>query len=557
MKNNIVVVFSSHLSEEENQEFIKHIGNTIGVRHKVVCYPNFNQFSLSEIYNDAIKTHRVDNCIFVMCHNDIIIKTKNWGKILLNHYNKTDFGIIGIAGSTFVPKSGMWWEDRSKMCGIVEHTNGVSEWVSEYSNEINGVKPVVMIDGLFMSFDPDKIVSNFNTNYGNFHFYDITFCIDNYMNYINIGVITSIRVLHKSIGQTNDSWEQNRVKFSSEYALPIRYISEDKLKVLICCQFFKNYTGSEVSNYELSKELVKLGCDVTIISSIVGNPLLEKANKNGVKVFSYNNLPNFRINQKGQFEFYKNEAEFDIIHINHKPIGELILQLYTNTPAVMHVRSEVIPIFEEPIINPVIKRYISIRESITEYIKSFGINDDLIVEIDNPFDYSRFNLNPSINSHRNLAVSNMKQLGIKLSDFRLEKDVVLFIGTLDHLRINIILDLIKMTEENNQELWIIGEDNGNNLHLIKGDHVKYLGVKSNVEEYIKYCTYTAGIFKGRTTIEGFLCGKRGWVYTVDKEGNILNKELQDVPTDVEKYRSDFSAEKVFKLYEEVIDDFWL
>jgi hypothetical protein len=42
MKNNIVVIFSSHLSEEENQKFIKHIDNTIGVKHKVVCYPNFN-----------------------------------------------------------------------------------------------------------------------------------------------------------------------------------------------------------------------------------------------------------------------------------------------------------------------------------------------------------------------------------------------------------------------------------------------------------------------------------------------------------------------------------
>ncbi len=541
MKNNIVVVFSSHLSEEENQKFIKHIDNTIGVKHKTICYPNFNQYSLAEIYNDAIKTHRVDNCIFVMCHNDIVIKTPNWGKILLNHYNKTNYAIIGIAGSTFIPKSGMWWEDRSKMYGIVEHTNGISEWVSEYSNEFYGVKPVVMIDGLFMSFDPDKIVNNFNTNYGKFHYYDITFCIDNYLNDQDIGVITSIRVLHKSIGQTNDSWEQNRIKFSNEYSLPIRYVSEGKLKVLICCQFFKNYTGSEVSNYELSKELVRLGCDVTIISSVVGNPLQEKAIKNGVKVCSYNNLPNFRINQKGQFEFYKNEAEFDIIHINHKPIGELILQLYTNTPAIMHVRSEVIPVFEEPIINPVIKRYISIRESITEYIKSYGINDDKIIEIDNPFDYTRFN-------------TNYKQQ-------KNDKEIILFVGTLDYLRKNILIDLKDMVEKNNQMLWIIGADNGNYVNElitqpISESNVRYFGVKSNVEDYIKKCDYTAGIFKGRTTIEGFLCGKRGWIYTVDKEGNILNKELQEVPNDIEKYRSDFSAKKVFNLYEEIIEEFW-
>ena len=92
--------------------------------------------------------------------------------------------------------------------------------------------------------------------------------------------------------------------------------------------------------------------------------------------------------------------------------------------------------------------------------------------------------------------------------------------------------------------------------FIIGDHVEYLGVKSNVEDYIKKCDYTAGIFKGRTTIEGFLCGKKGWIYTVDSQGNIISKVLQDVPTDVEKYRSEFSAKKVFTLYDEVINEAW-
>ena len=268
---------------------------------------------------------------------------------------------------------------------------------------------------------------------------------------------------------------------------------------------------------------------------MVGDPLLSKAQKNGVKVYSFGNLPNHKINNEGQFQFIKNEKEFDIIHVNHKPIGEIVLQLYPNTPAVMHVRSEVIPTFEEPIVNPVIKRYISIRETVTEYIKTFGITDDQIVTIDNPFDSTRFNTDYK-------PVKN-------------EKEVVLFIGTLDYLREMLIRDQIILTKENNQELWIIGADNGGlSGDFASHEHVTYLGVKSNVEEYIKKCDYTAGIFKGRTTIEGFLCGKQGWIYTVDKEGNILNRELTAVPTDIQKYRSDFSAEQVFKLYNVVIDE---
>ena len=223
MKNNIVVVFSSHLSEEENQKFIKHIDSTIGVQHKTICYPNFNQFSLAHIYNDAIKNHSEKNCIFVMCHNDIIIKTKTWGKLLLNKFNNSNFDIIGIAGSTYLPESGMWWEDRTKMFGIVEHTNGISTWVSEFSKPIPGIKEVVLIDGLFMAFNPDTIIHKFDEEFIGFHFYDLSFCTPNYLDGCNIGVTTVIRVLHKSVGQTNPQWENNRLQFADRYRdeLPI------------------------------------------------------------------------------------------------------------------------------------------------------------------------------------------------------------------------------------------------------------------------------------------------------------------------------------------------
>ena len=535
-KNNIVVIFSSHHSEDDNRKFIEHINNTIGVKHKTVCYPNFNQFSLTKVYNTAIREHNNDNSIMVFLHSDLSINTKNWGRILLAKFNNSDFQIIGVAGTSFISKEAVWWSDFSKISGIVSHTDGFKTWVSEYSKPIiEHITPVVSIDGLFMAVDCNNIKHFWDEEFEGYHFYDLSFCLPNYLDGCNIGVTTDIRILHQSVGRTNQEWELNRLQFAKKYNddLPIRHISEDKLRVLICCQFFQNYTGSEMSNYELSKELVKLGCDVTLISSMIGEPLISKAMRNGVKVCSYMNLPNYVANEEGKLVFIKNEAEFDIIHINHKPIGELILQMYPNTPAVMHVRSEVIPVFEEPIIHPQIKKYISIRQTITDYIKSYGVSDEQIVEIDNPFDINRFNTNYK-------PVKN-------------EKEVVLFIGTLDHLRKNILFDLQQMTRENNQILWIIGADNNDYVKELTDEHVKYLGVKPNVEDYIKKCDYTAGIFRGRTTIEGFLCGKQGWIYEVDNKGNILTKVLQPVPEDLEKYHADFSANRVFSLYEDILN----
>jgi len=294
------------------------------------------------------------------------------------------------------------------------------------------------------------------------------------------------------------------------------------MNILMCCQFFNNYTGSEMSNYELAKELVRQKHKVSLISTIVGNPLLDKARKAGIKVYSINEILNLQ-NQK-----------FDILHINHKPIGELVLYYFPNTPAVMHVRSEVIPVFEEPILHLNIKKYISIRSSINEYIKSFAINESNIVHIDNPFDTTRFN-------------TNYKQK-------KNNKEIILYIGTLDYLRKNMLFDLKEQVIKEDKILWIIGADNGNYSNELISNNVKYFSIKPNVEDYIKQCDYTAGIFTGRSTIEGFLCGKPGYIYNVDKQGNIKSKTFMNIPEDIYKYSAEYSASKVIELYKEVLNE---
>lgn len=538
-KTKIVLVFSSHLGDEENNKFIEHIKQTIGIKnYDIVCYENYNQFSLTELYNKALNKYSSENVVMVFCHPDIIIRTKDWGRLLLNKFNSTDYDIIGVAGSTYMPESGMWWQDRTKMVGIVDHTDGFKTWTSEYSPERKGqITPTVLIDGLFMAVNPDNLEHHFDEDFKGFHHYDTSFCLPNYLDGCNIGVTTDIRILHKSVGQTNEQWEENRKKLVEKYKdeLPLKHVSEDKLKVLICCQFFKNLTGSEMSNYELSKELVKLGCDVTVISSLIGEPLLSKAQKAGVKVYGLGNAPNYSVGKDQKLIFMGNEIDFDILHINHKPIGELILQMYPNTPAVMHVRSCLIPVYEEPIKHSAIEKYISIEEQVTDYIKTFDITDDNIILIDNPFDTNKFK--PIKNTIEN------------------DREVVLFVGTINHIRKNVVIDLLKTTKENNQELWIAGTDDINLLKDYDLTNVKLLGIVPDVENYYHKCDYSAGIYKGRTTIESWLCGKPVISYTVDKDGNILDKRIREVPEDIEKYSSHSSANKVFTLYKQILNQY--
>lgn len=220
-KNNITVIVSSHLSSEQNSAFIKHVGETIGTRHEVKIIQNFNQYSLSQVYNKALKEYYKPDNIMIFCHPDIEFKTKNWGKLIFSHFRTSDYGIIGVAGTTYLAETGRWWENKEFMIGAVNHTDGKKEWTNAYAQPFNGVKPVVIIDGLFMCVDPDKIKAGFNEEYGKFHFYDISFCSDNFTKGVGIGVIYNVRLLHHSVGKTNEDWERNRKLFSEKNNLPL------------------------------------------------------------------------------------------------------------------------------------------------------------------------------------------------------------------------------------------------------------------------------------------------------------------------------------------------
>jgi hypothetical protein len=235
-KTKIILAYSSHLPEDHDQQFEKHVSSTIGVDHSIHRYVNNNEFSLPEVYNRALNELASEDAIIVFSHNDIEFDTLDWGNKLLAHFNNphNDYQIIGVAGATELYEHGCWWQTRnnqgmnmSKMVGIVNHFNGVRKWTSYYSNKpYFGIKPVVLVDGLFIAVDPSDIEESFVEDFIGFHFYDVSFCVENYLSGCNIGVITDIRITHKSIGQTNQQWENNRMLFAEKYKADLPLIVE-------------------------------------------------------------------------------------------------------------------------------------------------------------------------------------------------------------------------------------------------------------------------------------------------------------------------------------------
>ena len=534
-------------TREHNPEFIEYLKKSSGFKKlEVIEKINNGEKSLSEVYNEILSESKTD--IVVLCHDDISFDTTSWYNKLLKHFDKSDFGILGMAGTTSMPKSGMWWENRKKMVGIVNHENGGKKWESRYSDSVgNSIIETVVVDGLFIAIHKKRIKKTFNEEFKGFHFYDIPFCFENYIENVKVGVITNIRLTHKSIGQTNEQWEQNRQLFEQKYSenLPIKlpFDSKKRLKVLISCLFFRTFTGSELYVYELAKGLIKQNCDVTILSQI-GGPLTDMAKRLGIKCLPFEEAPGFKLGD-GKWGFntpegfkpatenvmYRvSEVNFDLIHMQHKPVAERMVQFYPEIDKIYSIHSEVIEL-EDPIQHESIKKYIAIRPEIKDYIvNKFDIPEEIIEVIYNPVDNDKFKTKPTK-----------------------EENSVLFVGTIDYLRKETILDLMERTKDEGKELWLVGEDKSNYLQQVLNEpHVKHFFPTWSVENYISKCSETAGIQLGRTTIEGWMCGKPGWIYKVDSNGFILSKERFEPPMDIEKYYSSNVVNQIKEEYYKIL-----
>jgi len=518
----LTVVYCTKESKPEHKE---HLIKSSGLHKHIEVIEIINKGeSLTKCYNRGLK--QAKNDIIVFCHDDIIIETKQWGKKLMKQFDTNEqIGIIGVAGSKFMNTTGRWWDDRKTMYGRVKHTHNGKSWLSAYSpDQGNNLEPVLNVDGVWFAVHKERIKEEFDESVEGFHFYDVDFSFSNHLAGCGVAVTTKIRVNHMSIGETNDEWEANRVIFSEKHKerLPLKInqtFENRRLKILLCCLSFKKLTGSELSTFELAKNLIEKGCDVSIYSNIGGQLSIE-AKKLGIKLYDINNPPSYRLgdgvwtlkSNKGDIiksepnKFYKiNNIEFDVIQCNHKPITQRMLNLYPNSKFVNIVRSRLLEL-EDPIIDDRITDYIAINELVKNHlINEFSIPEKKIKLIYNIVDVKDTNMNNFIKP---------------------EKKLFVFPGTMNYLRKKPVHDAVEYTKDKG-ELWLIGDDNdfGYAKKLSEeNEHVKYISTTKDMGSIYTICDTVLGLHLGRTLIEGLVSGKECIGYDVDKVGNILNRE---------------------------------
>lgn len=221
MAKEICVVVSSRKSGSECDEFITMLKETCGTPAKFVFVTNDGLMGLSELYGSMLENTSIDSDIMIFMHDDVVPLRHGWGKEVVRLFNKhREYGIIGVAGSSEFNNECAWWRNK-RIYGQVLHKNEKTgqSWLTAFSPLLDkDLQEVCVIDGLFMAINRKKVSKNFDESLNYFDFYDIDFCLANYLDgKCKIGVTTNLRFMHKSIGELSENWFTNREIIRKKY----------------------------------------------------------------------------------------------------------------------------------------------------------------------------------------------------------------------------------------------------------------------------------------------------------------------------------------------------
>ena len=227
MEDSISVIVCSKDNDKVKEKVITEVKETCECNAHTYYMYNPDGVALSEIYNSMLSDEKTENDIIVFVHDDVDFLKKGWGREILRLFNEhEDYGIIGVAGSAYFDENGAWWQYKEKYGQVLHRHNGKS-WLTAFSPLLDkDLQEVCVVDGLFIAVHRKRITKPFDMNLKGFDFYDINFCLDNFLDgKTKIGVTTNIRLAHNSIGQMREGWytarEITNKKYEDKYPIKV------------------------------------------------------------------------------------------------------------------------------------------------------------------------------------------------------------------------------------------------------------------------------------------------------------------------------------------------
>jgi GT2 family glycosyltransferase len=160
----------------------QNISETIGVEYELVVIDNSkNNYSIFSAYNEGAR--RAKYSILCFSHDDILFRTENWGILVLKHLSDNNVGILGFAGTHFLPNVPTYWW-TSPFYSEHNLTNDNGKIIECFKHDFfceKSIVDAVVCDGFCFFAQKKLFIDNRidfdEINYSGFHFYDMDICM--------------------------------------------------------------------------------------------------------------------------------------------------------------------------------------------------------------------------------------------------------------------------------------------------------------------------------------------------------------------------------------------
>lgn len=227
----MISIIIASIDKDQLADIKENIAATIGVEYEIISFDNADgKRGLCEIYNEGAK--RANYELLCYMHEDISIKTKDWGIIVSDIFNEDQkIGLIGIAGSSYKTKVPSGWfcstgERKINYINILQRYKFNEAKTKHISENLKNEKysSVVVVDGVWFC-TKKKIVEAHNFDeetFKKFHCYDLDFSLQVHQTHRAV-VTFQVLLEHFSEGHYSKTWIEETLKLHEKWAadLPI------------------------------------------------------------------------------------------------------------------------------------------------------------------------------------------------------------------------------------------------------------------------------------------------------------------------------------------------
>ena len=179
---------------------------------QTIIVENPGRMGLGQAFNDGLVAAEGEFCCFI--HDDAHVQGDDWLEQLERAVTQYGFDLVGIAGSTRMPRTGGWWDSgRGFGRGSVTHRHQDGRESTDHygspDDPNRGMSPVVTLDGvLLFGRRRDFLSAPFDTDlFDGFHFYDSDLSLRWLLWHgRRLGVVHGINVVHRA-GASLAGWQ--------------------------------------------------------------------------------------------------------------------------------------------------------------------------------------------------------------------------------------------------------------------------------------------------------------------------------------------------------------